>query len=71
MVLRPETKCLGEDENGTMGTQYCANTMMQPTTLMAKLANRLRPMLSAQLKKTTSAANQRAGAGDCLTVLAM
>lgn len=33
VVLRPEAKCLGEDEDGTMATQYSANTMMQPTTL--------------------------------------
>ena len=70
VVLRPEAKCVGEDEDGTMATQYSANTMMQLTTLMAKLAKQAtmaHTQASAQLKKITSAANttiQRADADD-------
>lgn len=78
MVLRPEAKCLGEDEDGTMATQYSANTMMQPTTLRAKLANRqvakAHAQASAQLKEMTSAANttiQRTGTEHCHTTLVM
>lgn len=75
VVLRPEAKCLGEDEDGTMATQYGANTML--TTLMAKLAKqstKARIQASAQLKEITPAANttiQRVGAEDCHTILAM
>ena len=70
VVLRPEAKCLGEDEDGTMATQYSANTMMQLTTLMAKLAKQAtmaHTQASAQLKEITSAANttiQRADVDD-------
>lgn len=61
MVLRPEAKCLGEDEDGTMATQFSANTVMWPTTLTAKLADRqaakAHAQASARLKEMTSAAN--------------
>lgn len=76
-VLRAEAKCLGEDEDGTMATQYSANTMMKLTTLMAKLAKqstKAHIQASAQLKEITSAANttiQRVGADNCHTILVM
>lgn len=77
VVLRPEAKCLGEDEDGTMATQYRANTMTLLTTLMAKLAKqstKARIQASAQLKEITPAANtaiQRVSAEGCHTILAM
>lgn len=78
MVLRPEAKCLGEDEEGTMITKHSANTVMWPATLTAKLANRQAAkayaQASAQLKEMTSAANttiQRTGTERCHTTLAM
>lgn len=68
----------GEDEDGTMATQYSDNTMTRPTTLTARLANRqaakAHTQASAQLKEITSAANttvQRTGTEHCHTTLAM